>query len=221
MDFKGFEVIWNNLGYLMWGNFLGGIALTLLMSFAAIVFSTFLGILAGVGLTVSKGLSRQLLVIILGFLRAIPVIMLIFWTYFLLPILLNIGVPATATVVFALSLIGGAYIGHSVHAGMIAITKQQWQAGFSLGLNKKQVIIFIILPQALRMMLPSFVNQWVSLIKDTSLAYIVSVAEFTYIATQINALNMIYSTEIFLFVIVVYFLICAMLDFIVSLLAKL
>ncbi|OCG18810.1 MULTISPECIES: amino acid ABC transporter permease [unclassified Gilliamella] len=221
MEIKGLAVIYNNLSYMMWGNFPGGIFLTLLMSFAAIIVSTLLGILAGVGLTVLKGTVRYLLVSILGFLRAIPVIMLIFWTYFLLPVLLNVDVPAIATVICALSLIGAAYIGHSVHAGMIAVAKDQWQAAFSLGLTKKQVILFIILPQALKMMLPSFVNQWVSLIKDTSLAYIVGVAEFTFIATQVNNRSMVYPTEIFLFVIVVYFIICASLDFAVSILSKL
>ena len=134
--------------------------------------------------------------------------------------LFNVDVPAIATVVFALSVIGAAYIGHSVHAGMIAVSKDQWQAAFSLGLSKTQVIIYIILPQALKMMMPSFVNQWVSLIKDTSLAYVVGVAEFTFIATQINNRSMVYPTEIFLFVIVVYFIICLSLDIVVSFLAK-
>ncbi|OCG27607.1 ABC transporter permease [Gilliamella sp. wkB108] len=216
MEFKGLEIIWNNLGYLMWGHFPGGIFLTLLMSLIAIVFSTLLGILSGVTLTVAKGIFRPFFVGLLGFLRAIPVIMLIFWTYFLLPVLFNIDVPAIATVIFALSLIGAAYIGHSVHAGMVAIAKEQWQAAFSLGLTKQQVIVLIILPQALKIMLPSFVNQWVSLIKDTSLAYIVGVTEFTFIATQINNRSMVYPTEIFLFVIVVYFIICWLLNFIVS-----
>ncbi|OCG59706.1 amino acid ABC transporter permease [Gilliamella sp. Fer4-1] len=220
MGFKGFEVIWNNLGYLMWGNFPGGIFLTLLISIIAILFSTILGIFAGVGLTVLKGILHNLLISVLSFFRAIPVIMLIFWSYFLLPMVLHVDIPAIATVIFALSLIGAAYIGHSVHAGMIAVAKEQWQAAFSLGLTKQQVIIFIILPQAVKMMLPSFVNQWVSLIKDTSLAYIVGVAEFTFVATQINNRSMVYPTEIFLFVIVVYFIICATLDLVASILPK-
>ncbi|OCG55972.1 hypothetical protein A9G37_09195 [Gilliamella sp. GillExp13] len=70
------------------------------------------------------------------------------------------------------------------------------------------------------MMLPLFVNQWILLIKDTSLAYIVGVAEFTFVATQINNRSIVYPTEIFLFVIVVYFIICAALDFTVSRLTK-
>lgn len=220
MDFtnlaKGFTVIGQNLDYLMWGNFpdgpISGILLTLLMSLAAIVLASILGILGGVGLTVLTGFKRHILVTILGFLRAIPVLMLIFWSYFLLPVLFQIDIPAISTVIMALALIGGAYIAHAVYAGMIAITREQWQAGYSLGLNQTQVIIYIILPQAIRMMMPSFINQWVSLIKDSSLAYIVGVAEFTFLATQVNNRSMVYPTEIFLFVIIVYFIICFSLD---------
>lgn len=216
----GFNIIWENLGYLTWGRFpddaLGGIALTLVMSLIAVFLSSILGVFAGIGLVVLRGKLQQCLIIILGFLRAIPVLMLIFWSYFLLPVLFNVDVPAIATVIAALALIGAAYIAHSVYAGMIAISQEQWQAGFSLGLTCQQVIFYIILPQALKMMLPSFVNQWVSLIKDSSLAYIVGVAEFTFLATQVNNRSMVYPTEIFLFVIIVYFIICATLDWSVN-----
>lgn len=211
-----FEIIWTNLDYLLWGTFpqgaVGGVLLTLLISLLSVMLSTFFGILLGIGLTVLKSGYLRGLSLFLGFLRAIPVIMLIFWTYFLLPVLFNIDVPALATVVFALSLIGSAYIAHSVHAGMQAIARDQWQAAFSLGLRKRQVVFLIILPQALRIMLPSFINQWISLIKDSSLAYIVGVGEFTFLATQINNRSMVYPMEVFLFVIVVYFLICFVFD---------
>jgi len=228
MDFsnisKGLAVVWQNLDYLAWGSYpngpIAGITLTLLMSFAAMILSTVLGVIAGIGLTVLKGWVRHILVIVLGFLRAIPVIMLIFWAYFLLPVLFNVDVPAIATVIMALALIGGAYIAYSVYAGMIAIAHDQWQAAYSLGLNQKQTIIYIILPQAIRMMMPSFINQWVSLIKDSSLAYIVGVAEFTFLAAQVNNRSMVYPTEIFLFVIVVYFVICFGLDALMTQLIK-
>ncbi|WP_392551645.1 amino acid ABC transporter permease [Orbus wheelerorum] len=214
--FKGLTIIWQNLDYLAWGNYpngpVTGIMLTLLISLAAILLSTVLGVVAGIGLTVLKGWTRAILVCALGFLRAIPVIMLIFWAYFLLPVLFNVDVPAITTVIMALALIGGAYIAYAVYAGMIAISTDQWQAAYSLGLNNRQTIFYIILPQAIKMMMPSFINQWVSLIKDSSLAYIVGVAEFTFLAAQVNNRSMIYPTEIFLFVIMVYFIICFGLD---------
>ncbi|QIQ21687.1 amino acid ABC transporter permease [Zophobihabitans entericus] len=216
-----FSVIWNNFEYLMWGVFpdgpLGGVALTLIISLAAGILSTILGIIFGIGLTILKGWTGNILKLVLGFLRAIPILMFIFWTYFLLPVLFNVDIPATFTVIIALSLIGAAYIAHSVYAGMTAISAGQWQAATSLGLGKYQVIFFIILPQALRMMLPSFVNQWIAMIKDSSLAYIVGVSEFTFLATQVNNRSMVYATEVFLFVIAVYFIICLLVDAVMGL----
>jgi polar amino acid transport system permease protein len=82
------------------------------------------------------------------------------------------------------------------------------EAALSTGLRHWQAMIYVVLPQGLRNMVPSFVNQFVSLIKDTSLAYIVGVSELTHVATQVNNRSMIYPTEIFLFVAVVYFIIC-------------
>lgn len=78
----------------------------------------------------------------------------------------------------------------------------------STGLTERQAMLYVILPQALRNMIPSFVNQFVSLIKDTSLAFIVGVSELTHIATQVNNRTLVHPAEIFLFVAAVYFVIC-------------
>ncbi|HEY5577335.1 MAG TPA: amino acid ABC transporter permease, partial [Deferrimonas sp.] len=95
-----------------------------------------------------------------------------------------------------------------VRAGILGIPKGQMEAAISTGLSHGQAMIHIILPQALRNMIPSFVNQFVSMIKDTSLAFIVGVSELTQVATQMNNRTMLYPTEIFLFIAVIYFIIC-------------
>ncbi len=211
-----FTVVRDSLGYLLWGTFpdgpIGGAALTLLMSLAAGVASAVLGTIAGIVLAMSRGQVAALMALVLGFFRAIPVIMLIFWTYFLLPMVFDIDVPAIATVICALTLISAAYLAHSVSAGIRAIAVGQWLAGLSLGFTRWEVLRHIVLPQALRMMTPSFINQWIALIKDTSLAYIVGVGELTFLATQVNNRSMIYPTEIFLFIAGVYLVFCASLD---------
>lgn len=78
----------------------------------------------------------------------------------------------------------------------------------------------MILPQALPVMLPSFLNQWVSLIKDTSLAYVIGVGELSFVATQVSNRVMVHPTEIFLFVALLYFLLCTSLDLFAGFLSR-
>ena len=215
-----FSIIQDNLSYLLIGTWpdgpLGGAALTVVMSLLAGIFSAFLGTGLGILLAVSKGIPAALLAAVLGFFRAIPVIMLIFWSYFLLPILFGIDIPEITTVVCALTLISSAYLAHAVKAGILAISVGQSQAGLSLGLTRWQTLGYIVLPQALRMMVPSFINQWISLIKDTSLAYIIGVGELTFLATQVNNRSMVHPTEVFLFIAAVYFVLCLTLELVAN-----
>jgi polar amino acid transport system permease protein len=198
--------------YLLLGAFpagpLGGLALTLVLTLLSAVLSALLGLAGGIALVMTRGAAHALLVAVVGFFRASPVLMLIFWTFFLMPVLLHIDVPGLATVVCALALIGGAYLSHSVQAGIVAVGDGQWQAAMSLGMTRAQALRHVLLPQAIRMMAPSFINQWVSLIKDTSLAYIVGVQEFTFLANQVNSRLMVYPAQIFLFVGLVYLVLC-------------
>ncbi|KVG86994.1 polar amino acid ABC transporter permease [Burkholderia ubonensis] len=211
-----FSLFANNLPYLLVGVFpdgpLGGAALSLVLAIASACASAVLGVALGVAMALARGWARVLLLAFIGFFRAIPVLMLIFWTYFLMPMLLHTDVPGLATVVCALALIGGAYLAHAVHAGIVAAGAGQWQAGLSLGLTRWQTVRYVLLPQAIRIMTPSFVNQWVSLAKDTSLAYIVGVPELSFVATQVNNRLMVYPAPIFLFVAAIYLVLCTSLD---------
>jgi polar amino acid transport system permease protein len=188
----------------------------MVLSVVSALLSAAVGLAGGVALSMTRGAAHLLLLGIVAFFRAIPVLMLIFWTFFLMPILLHVDVPGLAAVVCALSLIGGAYLSHSVHAGIVSIGAGQQNAALSLGLTRWQALRYVVLPQAVRVMMPSFVNQWVSLIKDTSLAYIVGVPEFTFLANQVNSRLMIYPAQIFVFVGIVYLVLCSALQWIAS-----
>jgi polar amino acid transport system permease protein len=217
-------VIADNLGYLLVGAWpsgpIGGLALTLILSVLSGLASAMLGLLLGIGLAMSGGAGRRALVLSLGFFRAIPILMLIFWSYFLLPILFGVSVPEIGTVVTALSLVGGAYLAYGVAAGIESIGNGQWAAGLALGFGRWQVLRVIVLPQALRAMAPSFVNQWTALIKDTSLAYVIGVPELSFVAAQVNNRAMVYPAEIFLFVGAVYGAFCLALDRLAAVLAR-
>ena len=211
-----FSVLSDDWVYLLLGTFPegppGGALLTLILSATSGIASALLGLVLGIALVMSQGWASQLLHSVLGFLRAIPVLMLIFWIYFLLPMVMGMDVPGTVSVVCALSLIGGAYLAHGVAAGIRAVPQGQWNAGAALGMNRWQVLRWVVLPQALSAMLPSFVNQWVTLIKDSSLAYIVGVGELSFLSAQVNARLMVHPAEVFLLVGGIYWLLCSALN---------
>ena len=115
-------------------------------------------------------------------------------------------------VIAALALINAAYLSQSVQAGITAIGKGQWMAGAALGMTRWQTLRYVILPPALRHMLPSFINQWITLLKDSSLAYVVGVAEFTFVATQINNREQVYPLQVFGIVAIAYLLLCSGLE---------
>ena len=211
-DFLNFQVISDNFTYFMIGRYpsgpLGGLGLTLYLAVVSCILSVFGGLFLGL-LSISKlRWVRWPSVLFINAVRGLPLLMVIFWMYFLLPILLGKTTPESQTVIMGLTLFTSAYMSQIVRAGIEGIPKGQTEAALSTGLKPWQAMFYIVLPQGLRNMIPSFVNQFVSLIKDTSLAFIVGVSELTHVGTQINNRTMAYPTEIFIFIACVYFIIC-------------
>jgi len=207
-----FTVIRENLTYFFIGRYphgpLGGVGLTFYLAVVSCILSFFGGLFFGL-LSVSRNrLIRYGSETVIQAIRGMPLLMVIFWMYFLYPGLMGRPMPESQTVILALTFFTSAYMSQIVKAGIEGIPRGQMEAAISTGLNYRQAMLHIILPQALRNMIPSFVNQFVSLIKDTSLAFIVGVSELTHVATQINNRSLVYPTEIFLFIAVVYFLLC-------------
>lgn len=211
-DFLNFQVIADNFTYFMIGRYpngpLGGLGLTLYLAVVSCILSVFGGLILGL-LSISKlRWVRWPAVLFINVVRGLPLLMVIFWMYFLLPILLGKTTPESHTVIMGLTLFTSAYMSQIVKAGIEGIPKGQTEAAISTGLRPWQAMLYIVLPQGLRNMIPSFVNQFVSLIKDTSLAFIVGVSELTHVGTQINNRTMAFPTEIFIFIAFVYFIIC-------------
>ena len=207
-----FTVIWTNITYFFIGRFphgaLGGIALTLYLAIVSCILSFFGGLILGLMSISHNRIIKYGSMVILNIIRGMPLLMVIFWMYFLLPAFLGRTVSESWTVIMALTLFTSAYMAQIVRAGVEGIPRGQTEAGLSTGLPLWQVMIYIVMPQGLRNMIPSFVNQFVSMIKDTSLAFIVGVSELTQVAIQINNRTIIYPTEIFFFIAVIYFIIC-------------
>lgn len=207
-----FSVVRDNLSYFFIGRYpkgtLGGVGLTLYLAVISLALSFIGGLVLGL-LSVSRNrLLRWGSMTVIQTIRGMPLLMVIFWMFFLLPAMLGGGMTAAWTIIVALTLFTSAYMSEIVRAGITGIPKGQMEAAISTGLSHGQAMFYIILPQALRNMIPSFVNQFVSMIKDTSLAFIVGVTELTQIATQINNRTMLYPTEIFIFIAVIYFIMC-------------
>ena len=211
-DFLNFQVIADNFTYFMIGRYpggpLGGLGLTLYLAVVSCILSVFGGLILGL-LSISKHAWVRLpAALFINAVRGLPLLMVIFWMYFLLPVLLGKTTPESQTVIMGLTLFTSAYMSQIVRAGIEGIPKGQTEAALSTGLKPWQAMLYVVLPQGLRNMIPSFVNQFVSLIKDTSLAFIVGVSELTHVGTQINNRTMAFPTEIFVFIAFVYFIIC-------------
>ncbi len=208
---SNFQVIADNFTYFMVGRFphgpLGGLGLTIYLAVVSCILSFFGGLFLGL-LSISRfAWVRYPALGFINLVRGMPLLMVIFWMYFLLPALFG-KVAENPTVIMALTLLTSAYMSRIVVAGIEGIPKGQTEAAISTGLRPWQAMLYIVLPQGLRNMIPSFVNQFVSLIKDTSLAFIVGVSELTHVGTQINNRTMAFPTEIFIFIALVYFILC-------------
>jgi polar amino acid transport system permease protein len=205
------SVITDNFTYFMIGRYpngpLGGVGLTLYLAVVSCILSFFGGLILGLFSISRHAAIRYPALAFINLVRGMPLLMVIFWMYFLMPALFG-KIAENNTVIMALTLFTSAYMSRIVVAGIDGIPKGQTEAAISTGLTHRQVMLYIILPQGLRNMIPSFVNQFVSLIKDTSLAFIVGVSELTHVATQINNRTMAFPTEIFVFIALIYFILC-------------
>ncbi|WP_225411047.1 amino acid ABC transporter permease [Stigmatella hybrida] len=187
---------------------LGGLALTLVLAALALVLAFPAGIVLALCRLSPYRLVRWPVTAVVYVVRGTPLLMVVFWAYFLLPSLTGQTTSQFNTMLAALVIFDGAYLAEIIRAGIQGIPKGQMESARSLGFNHLQAMRRVILPQALRNMLPSLVNQFVSTIKETSLGYIISLGEVSFVATQINTQLLTRPAEVYLLLGLTYFVLC-------------
>ncbi|MCH6578058.1 MAG: ABC transporter permease subunit [Proteobacteria bacterium] len=197
-----FQVIFGNLD-ILWD----GMLITLLLTAVAIVG----GILLGTMLALMRLSKFTPLSILAGryvdAFRSTPLILVIFWFYFAMPIIGLQAIGGLGSVLIAFTLFEAAYYCEIIRAGIQSITRAQINAGLAVGLTQCQTMRFVVLPQAFRNMVPVLLTQAIVLFQDTSLVYVVGLKDFLT-AADLIAVRDNRVVELYLTAAVVYFVLC-------------
>lgn len=154
-----------------------GLQATLLAAGYGLLFASVLGMVLGVGRLSSRAWVRVPAVAVIEFFRGIPLLLLIFFFFLGFPVLFGISLPALWALVFGLTLYNGSVIAEIIRAGVLSLPRGQTEAALAIGLRRGQAMRLVLLPQAIRLMLPALISQLVVLLKDTSLGFIVGYPE--------------------------------------------
>jgi polar amino acid transport system permease protein len=183
-----------------------GVGVTIGFTLLTVILGLIVGLLLALGrMTKRRWLTLPLLAFIEVF-RCTPVLVQLIWCYYALPVLMNIDLSPAAAAILTLSCYGGAFYAEIIRAGIVSIEAGQWDAARALGLNRYAVMRHVILPQALRRMVPPLVNQSIQQLKNTSLVSILAVPDILYQGQLITSATY-RPLETYTMVAVVYFII--------------
>jgi len=201
IDFD-YDIIWNNLPFL-WE----GMKVTLLLTLLAIVGGLVLGTILALIRVAKIPILAWVAAAYVNFFRSLPLILVIFWLYFLVPLILGHSVGSFYSVLVAFVLFEAAYYSEIVRAGISSVGSGQISAARAIGLTYPQTMRYVVLPQAFRAMVPVLLTQAIILFQDTSLVYVVGLKDFL-VSAELIANRDQRLIEMFIFVAIVYFVIC-------------
>jgi polar amino acid transport system permease protein len=206
------RIIEDNWLLLMIGQYpngpLGGIAATLILSVLGISLAFPLSVAMALARISPWRALRWPVTGVVYIARGVPLLLIILWVYFLLPLLIGHSVPGFATMLVTLVIYEGAFLSEVVRAGIQALPKGQTDAARALGHSYLGAMRYVILPQALFNMIPSILSQFVSTIKETTLGYVINVPELTFAAGQINNRLLTQPFEVYFILAITYFVVC-------------
>jgi His/Glu/Gln/Arg/opine family amino acid ABC transporter permease subunit len=189
-------------GFFGLGAFTGG---TLRLAVPAIILGFGLGVFIGIGRLARSRWIHLPATLYVEFFRGVPLVMVIFWFWFIIPLAVGKPLPDYTVALAAFVIFEAAYFGEIVRAGIQSVPHGQAEAATATGLSRAQTMRHVILPQALRNMIPSLVTQGIVLLKDTSLASIIGYVDLTKAAQIVNNRE-IRPFELYLFIAIIYWL---------------
>ena len=197
----------------------GGILLTLQLTTLAIIGGLLLGmVIALMRLSPVKPIS-WFAAFYVNFLRSMPLILVIFWFYTLVPRLIGSSISGFTSVLIAFVMFEAAYYSEIIRAGISSVRRGQISAAMALGLTRLQSMRYVVLPQAIRNMMPVLLTQSIVMLQDTSLVYVVGLRDFLttaeVVATRDNR-----PIELYGMVAIVFLIVCFSLSRLVGLLRR-
>ena len=210
--FDIFSILHNNWTLFLIGQYphgpLGGLANTLILAALALLLAFPCGLLLALARVSPWKSLRWAATVWVYVLRGIPLLMVIFWTYFLVPLLLGHNITGFMTMLCTLVIYQSAYLCEIIRGGIQALPAGQYEASRALGFGYLRTTVWVILPQALYNTVPSLISQFISIIKETSLGYVINVQELTFAANQVNNQLLTKPFQVFLILAVIYYLLC-------------
>lgn len=199
LDFSPLFQSWQFMAKALWT--------TLVISGLSIALGFVVGVLVGALRTYGPRWLDRILSFYVDTVRAVPVLVILVWTYFAFPLVIGQSLNATTAGVLALGLHLGAYVAETIRAGLTSVRRGQMQAALALGMSRLAAVRTIILPQALIRMLPPLGSLSVIAIKDSAIASVIAVPELLR-QSQILAGQTFRPFEIYTAAMIVYFLLC-------------
>jgi len=184
--------------------FLVGIGTTLAYTVGTVLLGLLIGLVLGLARLSRSWIVNVPLVAFIEVFRCTPLLVQIIWFYYALPVILGIQIPAVVAAVLVLSLYTGAFYAAIFRGGIVSIEAGQWDAARALGLRRGQVMRRVVLPQAVRRMVPPFMNQSIIQLKNTSLVSTIAVPDLLYQGTLITA-DTYRPLEVYTVVAIIYF----------------
>ncbi|MBW1953437.1 MAG: amino acid ABC transporter permease [Deltaproteobacteria bacterium] len=197
-----FDAVWRNIGFLM-----GGFGVTLQLTSFALAGGIALGALVGLGRIAKNRWIYGAVTLYVNFIRNIPLILVIFWFYFVMPIIVGRPLNPFLSAVISFIVFEATYFGEIFRAGYQSISRDLTAAAYSTGLNYIQTARYILVPIAFRRMLPSLITQSIVTFQDTSLAFVIGLQEFVRRTSIVDNLE-VRSIQLFGFVAIVFFIFC-------------